>query len=205
MASSRSALRRTGGGAHRPAAGVRPQADAPAARPRSERVVDDVQKMLRRLIGEDIELVVQLAADLRRVQADPSQVEQVIVNLAVNARDAMPRGGRSRSDRQRGDRAADLSGRAGAGAGDYAALIVEDTGEGIDPAILGHIFEPFFTTKPLGRGTGLGLADRVRCGQAKSRRRASAQQSWTGHHVHRVAACCSGLVCSTAPGDGGEP
>jgi PAS domain S-box-containing protein len=122
-------------------------------------VVDDIQKMLRRLIGEDIELVVQLAPNLRPVRADLSQVQQVIVNLAVNGRDAMPRGGRLtiRTDN------VVIEPRTspvvqGPAAGDYAALVVQDTGEGVDPAILRHIFEPFFTTKPVGRGTGLGLA-----------------------------------------------
>jgi PAS domain S-box-containing protein len=123
------------------------------------RVVDDIQKMLRRLIGEDIELVVQLAPDLKPVRADLSQLEQVIVNLVVNARDAMPRGGRLTIRTENvviGPRTSPSV--QGSAAGDYAALVVEDTGEGIDPAILGRIFEPFFTTKPLGRGTGLGLA-----------------------------------------------
>jgi signal transduction histidine kinase len=108
-------------------------------------VVDDLQKMLRRLIGERMELVVQLAPDLSRVRADRSQVEQVIVNLVVNARDAMPRGGR-------------VTIRTHNAAGPFAGLTVEDTGEGIAPEIHERIFEPFFTTKPVGRGTGLGLA-----------------------------------------------
>jgi PAS domain S-box-containing protein len=122
-------------------------------------VVDEIQKMLRRLIGEDIELVVQLARDLKPVRADRSQVEQVIVNLAVNARDAMPRGGRLtiRTENvvieQRTSPVVQ-----GTAAGNYAALAVDDTGEGIDPAILGRVFDPFFTTKPFGRGTGLGLS-----------------------------------------------
>jgi PAS domain S-box-containing protein len=122
-------------------------------------VVDDIQKMLRRLIGEQIELVVELAPDPTPVRADRSQVEQVIVNLVVNARDAMPRGGRLTVRTH----AVVVEPRPGPGAqspppGAYAALTVEDTGEGIAPAILERIFEPFFTTKPLGRGTGLGLA-----------------------------------------------
>jgi signal transduction histidine kinase/CheY-like chemotaxis protein len=108
-------------------------------------VVDDIQKMLRRLIGERIDLDVRLAPTLAPVRADRSQVEQVIVNLVVNARDAMPRGGR-------------ITIRTHNEAGSYAGLTVEDTGEGIAPEILERIFEPFFTTKPLGRGTGLGLA-----------------------------------------------
>ncbi|HEV8395059.1 MAG TPA: histidine kinase N-terminal 7TM domain-containing protein [Vicinamibacterales bacterium] len=110
-------------------------------------VVDDIQKMLRRLIGERIELVVQLAPDLARVRADRSQIEQVIVNLVVNARDAMPLGGRLT-----------ISTHNAPPPGGYAALSVDDSGEGIAPEILERIFEPFFTTKPVGRGTGLGLA-----------------------------------------------
>jgi signal transduction histidine kinase/CheY-like chemotaxis protein len=108
-------------------------------------VVDDIQKMLRRLIGERIDLDVRLAPTLAPVRADRSQVEQVIVNLVVNARDAMPRGGR-------------ITLRTHNEAGPYAGLTVEDTGEGIAPENLERIFEPFFTTKPVGRGTGLGLA-----------------------------------------------
>jgi len=110
-------------------------------------VVDDIQKMLRRLIGERIELVVQLDPALVRVRADRSQVEQVIVNLVVNARDAMPRGGR-----------VTIGTHNAPPPSAFASLTVEDTGEGIASEILERIFEPFFTTKPLGRGTGLGLA-----------------------------------------------
>jgi PAS domain S-box-containing protein len=122
-------------------------------------VVDDTQKMLRRLIGEDVELIVQLASDLGLVRADRSQVEQIIVNLAVNARDAMPRGGRLTIRTENvvvEPRTSPMV--PGTAAGNYAALIVEDTGGGIHPAVLGHIFEPFFTTKAFGRGSGLGLA-----------------------------------------------
>jgi PAS domain S-box-containing protein len=121
-------------------------------------VVDDTHKMLRRLIGEDVELIVQLASDLKMVRADRSQVEHVIVNLAVNARDAMPRGGRLtiRTENVMIERASPAV--PGPAAGAYAGLIVEDTGEGIHPAVLGRIFEPFYTTKAFGRGSGLGLA-----------------------------------------------
>jgi len=108
-------------------------------------VVDDTQKMLGRLIGEQIELVVELSPALVPVRADRSQVEQVLVNLVVNARDAMPRGGRLTIRTMNLDSTG-------------ASVIVEDTGEGIAPELLHRIFEPFFTTKPLGRGTGLGLA-----------------------------------------------
>jgi PAS domain S-box-containing protein len=123
------------------------------------RVVDDIQRMLRRLIGEDVELLVQLAPDLRPVRADRSQVEQVIVNLVVNARDAMPRGGRLTIRTENvviEPRTSPVV--PGPAAGQYASLAVEDTGEGIDVAILGRIFDPFFTTKAFGRGTGLGLS-----------------------------------------------
>jgi PAS domain S-box-containing protein len=122
-------------------------------------VVDDIHKILRRVIGEDIELVVRLAPDLRPVRIDLSQVQQVIMNLAVNARDAMPHGGRltiSTENVVMRPQASPVTPDLAADA--YAALVVEDTGEGVDPAILGHIFEPFFTTKAIGRGTGLGLA-----------------------------------------------
>ena len=122
-------------------------------------VVDDIQKMLRRLIGENIELVVQLQPNLEVVRADRSQVQQVIMNLVVNANDAMPHGGRL-TIRTKNVMSHHQSSAAGqdAPAEHYVALVVEDTGEGIEPAILERIFEPFFTTKPLGRGTGLGLA-----------------------------------------------
>jgi two-component system cell cycle sensor histidine kinase/response regulator CckA len=120
------------------------------------RVVDDLQKMLRRLIGEDIELIMQLTPAPRWVRADRSQVEQVLVNLAVNARDAMPRGGRLTIRTASMQVQSDVS--PGPAAGDYAAIVVEDTGDGIDPSIVARIFEPFFTTKPFGRGTGLGLS-----------------------------------------------
>ena len=131
-------------------------------------VVADVSQMLRRLIGEKIQLVVSHDRDLGPVRADPTQLEQVIVNLAVNARDAM----QSASAAQGGDgsgtltlatrrvTAADLREQRSEiiPAGDYTALIVEDTGSGIAPEHLGKIFEPFFTTKEQGKGTGLGLS-----------------------------------------------
>jgi PAS domain S-box-containing protein len=122
-------------------------------------VVDTFRKMLARLIGERIELDVQLTPDLRHVRADRSQVEQVIVNLVVNARDAMPRGGRlTLRTHNVVVEPRPTPGAQEPPAGQYAALTVIDTGEGIAPAVLERIFEPFFTTKPLGRGTGLGLA-----------------------------------------------
>ncbi len=121
-------------------------------------VVADMTKMLQRLIGEDIELETRMGTRLGRVRVDPGQVEQVIANLAVNARDAMPDGGRlviettNRRCTAEGHRCKAECG------GACVALAVSDTGMGIDAETLPHIFEPFFTTKEHGRGTGLGLA-----------------------------------------------
>jgi PAS domain S-box-containing protein len=119
-------------------------------------VIGDVERMLGRVIGADVHVVTDLAGDLGATMADPGQVEQVIMNLAVNARDAMPRGGtltlRTRNVIEPGDIAA-----AGLNGGPYVALAVEDTGHGMDDETLAHVFEPFFTTKERGRGTGLGL------------------------------------------------
>jgi PAS domain S-box-containing protein len=122
-------------------------------------VVAEMDKMLRRLIGEHIALAAVLAPDLGRVRADPNQIEQVIVNLAVNARDAMPDGGKvtietANVDLDEGFAQAHL----GSVPGSYAMLAVTDTGQGMDAGVRAHLFEPFFTTKEVGKGTGLGLA-----------------------------------------------
>lgn len=122
-------------------------------------LVIDMVKMLPRLIGEDIAVNTSLAADLGKVKADRSQVEQVIMNLAVNARDAMPNGGHLLV--QTANRAFDqtyVRTHPGSRLGEYVMLEVRDSGTGIDAQILAHIFEPFFTTKEVGKGTGLGLA-----------------------------------------------
>ncbi|MDB4881706.1 MAG: domain S-box-containing protein [Gemmatimonadetes bacterium] len=122
-------------------------------------IVAGMQKMLRRLIGEDIELLVEPANDLGDVLVDPGQIEQVIMNLAVNARDAMPAGGKltiETANVELDD--AFAAGRPGISAGSHIMLAVTDTGEGMDAATMGHIFEPFFTTKEVGKGTGLGLS-----------------------------------------------
>ena len=119
-------------------------------------VVSNVVRMLRRLIGENIELETRSQADLGRVFADPGQLEQVIVNLTVNARDAMPTGGRLLLTTR--NVALEAGEVAGAEAGLYVCLQVADNGCGMSAETLGQIFEPFFTTKEAGKGTGLGLS-----------------------------------------------
>lgn len=122
-------------------------------------VIADVEKMLLRLIGADIDVRTVLADDLGNVFADPSQLEQVLMNLAVNARDAMPRGGRLTIETAAVELDEDdASEHPGAVAGPYVMLVVADDGEGMSPETKERLFEPFFTTKEKGRGTGLGLA-----------------------------------------------
>ena len=122
-------------------------------------LVVDMQKMLPRFIREDIAVSTALDQELHSVRADRNQIEQVIMNLAVNALDAMPEGGRLRID-TKNVRLDELYARSRPGAkpGEYACLSVTDSGTGIDSETIAHIFEPFFTTKELGKGTGLGLA-----------------------------------------------
>jgi PAS domain S-box-containing protein len=122
-------------------------------------VVEETAKMIRRLIGEDIELVLSLGRPLPVVKADPDQIGQVLLNLCVNARDAMPRGGKltiktfsSVVSRE------SLETMPGITPGHYTALVVSDDGVGMPSVVKSRIFEPFFTTKPLGKGTGLGLS-----------------------------------------------
>ena len=122
-------------------------------------VVAEMDKLLRRLIGEHIALVTVLAPDLGRVKADPNQLEQVIVNLAVNARDAMPEGGKLTIETANVDLdEAFARAHLGSVPGAYAMFALTDTGSGMDATVRAHLFEPFFTTKEVGKGTGLGLA-----------------------------------------------
>jgi two-component system, cell cycle sensor histidine kinase and response regulator CckA len=120
--------------------------------------VADVQKMLSRVIGEDIELVASLHPSLVPVKADPGQVEQVLMNLAINARDAMPHGGKLTMETSNVDVGLELARDLELVHGRYVMLKVTDSGHGMDAETVLHIFEPFFTTKPMGKGTGLGLS-----------------------------------------------
>ena len=122
------------------------------------RVVGGLHTMLDRLLGETIELVTVTAPDLGSVTADPGQVEQMLLNLAVNARDAMPDGGRLTIQTANRTVGEDEAARTGVKPGPYVTLEVTDTGVGMDADMKAHLFEPFFTTKEQGKGTGLGLS-----------------------------------------------
>jgi PAS domain S-box-containing protein len=144
-------------------------------------IIHDMETMLRRLLGDDIELTTGVDANLDRVLADPGQIEQVVVNLAVNARDAMPEGGRLVIEARNVDLPAPAAAERGEiPAGRYVTLCVRDTGSGMTDHVRRQVFEPFFTTKGIGKGTGLGLAT-----------------------VHGIVAQTGGYIAlETAPGSG---
>ncbi len=121
-------------------------------------VIDGMSTMLQRLVGEDINLVTNLDRDIGRVNADPGQLEQVLMNLVVNARDAMPKGGKLTIETGRTDFSSQRGQLQDLPPGRYVQVNVTDTGFGMDAATQARIFEPFFTTKERGRGTGLGLS-----------------------------------------------
>ncbi len=144
-------------------------------------LVGNMEKILRRVIGEDVELVTVLQRDSGKIRANPVQVEQIIMNLAVNARDAMPKGGRLTIETAgcvKGGDAGDADPELEPGS--YVRLSVSDTGQGMDAETRTRIFEPFFTTKEKGKGTGLGLST-----------------------VYGIVGQCSGTIaCRSEPGKG---
>lgn len=122
-------------------------------------IINDTVRMLRRLIGEDVHLVAVLKPEAGRVKADPGQVSQILMNLAINARDAMPTGGKLTIETANVTLGEDYARQhVSVVAGEYVMLSVSDTGTGMSAEVQRHIFEPFFTTKDVGKGTGLGLA-----------------------------------------------
>jgi len=121
-------------------------------------VVSGTQKLLAALVGADITIEIRGGHDLWPVRADPGQMEQVLMNLAANARDAMPEGGRLTIGIANAEVQADARNRPGLSSGPYVTMTVADTGSGVPADVRAHMFEPFFTTKDQGKGTGLGLA-----------------------------------------------
>jgi two-component system cell cycle sensor histidine kinase/response regulator CckA len=120
-------------------------------------LVREMERMLRRVMGEEIELITNLGSEIQTVRADPGQVEQVVLNIALNARDAMPGGGKLTIETNNAE-VTQESGREhpGLSLGSYVVLSLTDTGSGMDPSVRSRVFEPFFTTKE--HGTGLGLS-----------------------------------------------
>lgn len=121
-------------------------------------IISDMDRLLRRTLGEDVELATVLGERLDMIEADPGQIEQVIMNMAINARDAMPHGGTLTLQAEMVHVGESEITRMDLPAGDYVLLKVHDTGEGMTEEVMDHIFEPFYTTKAVGQGTGLGLS-----------------------------------------------
>jgi CheY-like chemotaxis protein len=147
-------------------------------------LVAEVDTLLTRMIGEHIRLITSSSADLWPVEADPGQLEQVVVNLVLNARDAMPGGGvRSIETENFEVDAGYAESHRGLAPGRYVRLKVSDTGAGMAPSVFEHVFEPFFTTKPRGEGTGLGLPT------------VSAIVSQAGGDIQLYSECGVGTTC----------
>jgi len=133
----------------------------PGAQPRSldlNGLTRNIEPMLRRLLGQNVELILLPGPGLGRIQADPSQIEQMIVNLATNSRDAMPEGGKLVIETANVELEEASSKNLGLNPGSFVMLAISDTGSGMDPETRSRLFEPFFTTKEPGKGSGLGLA-----------------------------------------------
>jgi signal transduction histidine kinase len=141
------------------------------------------EKLLGRLLGEDVALEFVPAPELWPVHADPGQLEQVVVNLAVNARDAMPSGGSLRLETRNVTVVPGDGQREGDPPGEWVRLAVKDTGAGMTPEVRAHLFEPFFTTKAKGKGTGLGLATVYGMGRAGRRAPPRPDRARPGHHL----------------------
>ncbi len=140
--------------------------------------------MLRRVLGEDIEFSMLTFTRVGTVLADPGQIEQILLNLLVNARDAMPRGGKLSIETGDVEPRCDVcSATSRSHCGRYVMMAVSDTGVGMDTDTLRHIFEPFFTTKPAGKGTGLGLATVFGIVKQSGGQHLGLQRARQGHHL----------------------
>jgi PAS domain S-box-containing protein len=152
-------------------------------------VVAELEKMLRRIIGEDVQLATSLAADLGRIRADPAQLEQVLLNLAVNARDAMPSGGLLVLETANAELDATYAREhVGVAPGRYVMLVVSDTGTGMSEETRRHIFEPFFTTKASGQGHGPGTRDGLRHRRPERRPHLGLQRTRPRHRLQGLSA-----------------
>ena len=153
------------------------------------RIVSGMSTMLRRLIGEHIELRLSLSPDLGSVHADPSQLDQVLMNLVVNARDAMAQGGKLVIETANMELSDEYSGRhIGVRPGRYVMIAVNDTGMGMDQKTRERVFDPFFTTKDKDKGTGLGLSTVLRSGETSGRDDRSLQRTAAWHVGESVSA-----------------
>jgi signal transduction histidine kinase len=158
-----------------------------AVKPRNvnlNNVVANMERMLERLLGEDVEISLSLDPAPGQIQADPNQIDQVIMNLAVNARDAMPSGGQLAIERASVEVDTALaSGHVGLVPGEYVLLTISDNGCGMPAEVQAHLFEPFYTTKAPGEGTGLGLSMVYRHCAAAGWQDSGLQRGGEGNHL----------------------